>query len=134
MYGKQIDQSSMKHATMLYRCPGAELMHDIMCDYTIVDKLDEPAYNAALEDGWKTSPAEAAKAYTPPKVELKGDAKKAIEAAEKLTEEAIAEMEKAIEAKETAESELEELKKSLKDPEKAKADSQIKTAKARLNK
>ena len=63
MYGKVIDQSKMKSAVMLYKHPGAYYMRKSYYDYTIVDQAGDD-YDAALKDGWYTSPEEALKNST----------------------------------------------------------------------
>ena len=66
---------------MVYKSPGSHTIHGVSCDYKVVDS-DQLA--ALSKEGWKSSPAEAAKAAAPKKT-AQTPAKKAAKKAVKKT-------------------------------------------------
>ena len=103
---------------MLYKHPGAYYMRKSYYDYTIVDKVGDD-YDAALKDGWHTSPEEALKNSTAKKEsDLKQDD---VLKAQANVIEAKQETEKAIGARIKAEEEIARLKEELEDLKKIPA-------------
>jgi len=75
---RKLDQEKdIKMSVMLYKCPGKHLLHEIKCDYIVVD---ESEVESNLSKGWSKSPTEAKVALdnkkTKPKKETKKEAPK----------------------------------------------------------